>query len=235
MLLPRGYCSEHEVTHPNDIQIGGDHYKGADFQPWDWAKNSNGALGYYECTSIKYITRFRKKGGVEDLNKVLHYLDKMLFESKHGEIAPNYDQRRSLRTVMKYNRLNDCDGLQSNAITMIVMWQCPEDLEEAKKLVEQLIRVEKHEARVNYEWTNGHPPPMIDVKEDETPIADVVGSGAPYTVRPAADGHIMYKEPPAKLAEDTPLPAYVPLKPFKPNRAWDIEPKGVVNPEDNVE
>lgn len=60
----------------NDSQIGGNHYKGQAVQPWDFIV-SNG-LGYLEGNVVKYVSRWRKKGGVEDLRKAQHYLAKLI-------------------------------------------------------------------------------------------------------------------------------------------------------------
>ena len=35
-------------------------------------------LGYLEGTAIKYLTRFRKKNGVEDLKKAIHFIEKLI-------------------------------------------------------------------------------------------------------------------------------------------------------------
>lgn len=60
----------------NDVQVGGDHYKMHGIQPWDFIA-SNG-LGYFEGNIIKYVARWRHKGGVQDLEKARHYLDKLI-------------------------------------------------------------------------------------------------------------------------------------------------------------
>lgn len=59
----------------NAQQVGGDHYKQA-IQPWDYVAANN--LGYFEGNIVKYVTRWRKKGGIEDLKKARHYLDKLI-------------------------------------------------------------------------------------------------------------------------------------------------------------
>jgi uncharacterized protein YlzI (FlbEa/FlbD family) len=61
---------------PNDIQIGGTHYKEKELQPWD-AITSWGC-GFLDGNVIKYVVRYRSKGGVEDLKKARHYLDKLI-------------------------------------------------------------------------------------------------------------------------------------------------------------
>lgn len=60
----------------NDTQVGGQHYKGLAIQPWDYIE-ANG-IPYLEGCAIKYITRWRDKGGVEDLRKAIHFLQKRI-------------------------------------------------------------------------------------------------------------------------------------------------------------
>ena len=60
----------------NDIQVAGGHYKAKKIQPWDFIA-ANG-LGFFEGNIVKYVTRWREKGGVEDLRKARHYLDKLI-------------------------------------------------------------------------------------------------------------------------------------------------------------
>jgi len=60
----------------NQEQVGGDHWKTMPIQTWDYIA-ANG-LGYFEGNVVKYVSRWRKKGGVEDLKKARHYLDKLI-------------------------------------------------------------------------------------------------------------------------------------------------------------
>lgn len=61
-------------------QIGGDHYQKA-VQPWAameaWMTHEQFA-GFLRGNAIKYLARCDDKGGVEDLRKAAHYLDKLL-------------------------------------------------------------------------------------------------------------------------------------------------------------
>lgn len=65
-----------QLVGANDRQVAGDHYKGKTIQPWDYIA-SNG-LGYFEGNVVKYVSRWRDKGGVADLQKARHYLDKLI-------------------------------------------------------------------------------------------------------------------------------------------------------------
>lgn len=69
----------------NDRQIGGDHYKRAGIQVWDAVIEWN--LGFLDGNVIKYVARFRLKGGLEDLYKARHYLDKLI-EREEAKPAP---------------------------------------------------------------------------------------------------------------------------------------------------
>ncbi len=59
-------------------QVGGDHYKLMAIQPTEYII-ANG-IGFCEGNVIKYGSRWKHKGGVEDLRKALHYIE-MLIEA----------------------------------------------------------------------------------------------------------------------------------------------------------
>ena len=60
----------------DDMQVGGDHYMDKSIQPWDYIVANN--LGYLEGNIVKYISRWKDKGGVDDLRKAQHYLAKLI-------------------------------------------------------------------------------------------------------------------------------------------------------------
>ena len=60
----------------NDVQHGGDHYKTKAIQPWDFIVSNN--IGFLEGNAIKYLCRWRDKGGIQDLEKARHYIDKLI-------------------------------------------------------------------------------------------------------------------------------------------------------------
>lgn len=66
----------------NNHQVGGDHYRAMDIQPWDamqsWMTSAE-FRGFLRGNAIKYLARCDKKGApVEDLRKARHYLDKLI-------------------------------------------------------------------------------------------------------------------------------------------------------------
>ena len=68
--------SEQNKATANDIQHGGHHYKLKAIQPWDFIVANK--IGFLEGNAIKYIVRWRDKGGIEDLKKAKHYIDKLI-------------------------------------------------------------------------------------------------------------------------------------------------------------
>ena len=66
---------KHEKETANDTQVAGDHYR-TPIQHWDYVIAND--LGYFEGQITKYVTRWRKKNGVQDLHKARHFLQKLI-------------------------------------------------------------------------------------------------------------------------------------------------------------
>lgn len=60
----------------NEQQVGGAHYAVKAIQPWYYIIANN--LGYLEGNVVKYVSRWKDKGGIEDLKKAQHYLQKLI-------------------------------------------------------------------------------------------------------------------------------------------------------------
>jgi hypothetical protein len=70
-----------EPVSAMDVQEGGDHYKSMPIQPMEFSM-ANG-MDACQHTIIKYVSRFRNKGGIEDLKKAKHCIDMLIeFEVK---------------------------------------------------------------------------------------------------------------------------------------------------------
>jgi hypothetical protein len=57
-------------------QIGGSHYKDLAIQPIEFIVANN--IPFIEGNIIKYLTRWRSKGGIQDLLKCQHYLELLI-------------------------------------------------------------------------------------------------------------------------------------------------------------
>jgi hypothetical protein len=70
-----------------DEQIGGDHYAKLAIQPFEYITANN--LGFAEGNAIKYLTRWRSKGGLQDLRKARHMIDLLIeFEDRAIALPP---------------------------------------------------------------------------------------------------------------------------------------------------
>lgn len=65
-----------------EVQVGGGHYKRFKIQPVEFCY----ANDFDVCVSniIKYVTRHKFKGGLQDLEKAKHYID-LLIQLEYGE------------------------------------------------------------------------------------------------------------------------------------------------------
>ena len=59
-----------------DTQVDGNHYKDMKIQPVEYIIQNN--IGYLEGNVIKYISRYKRKNGVNDLRKARHYIDMLI-------------------------------------------------------------------------------------------------------------------------------------------------------------
>lgn len=66
------------------VQEGGNHYKDMPIQPVEYIHANK--LGYFEGCVIKYVSRWKKKNGIEDLKKARHFIDLLIeLESKQAD------------------------------------------------------------------------------------------------------------------------------------------------------
>jgi hypothetical protein len=106
----------------NDNQVGGTHYKTA-IQHWDFVAQYG--LGYFEGQVTKYVTRWRKKGGVQDLRKAKHFLDKLNELAAHaGYVAQTSAQVRQPPefTVAEYCLANQLGPTESKVVELMAEW-----------------------------------------------------------------------------------------------------------------
>jgi len=86
---PMPQCSEEIPCHfvdaatPLSTQIGGDHYTKLAIQPMQYSMKNG--LDPLQHTIIKYVTRFRDKAGIEDLEKAKHCIDMLIEYEKESK------------------------------------------------------------------------------------------------------------------------------------------------------
>jgi len=90
-------------TFALDKQEGGDHYSSMDIQPAEYILANS--IPYIEGCVIKYVSRWRHKGGIQDLEKARHCLD----------ILIEHEQKVELRKQNPLITVDDYDDLFGNA------------------------------------------------------------------------------------------------------------------------
>jgi len=125
-----------DSTVANDRQVGGDHYKAEnpDFQHWDLMAVNN--VGYFPGQVTKYVDRWRKKGGKQDLEKASHYLQKLL-ELTCAEILPIPDPRQAFR-LDEYRETHEMDVYEYRVFKCMLTYTSIDDLLSLQDTIETL-------------------------------------------------------------------------------------------------
>ena len=74
----------HDVF-PQDKQIGGNHYKDFCIQPFEFISKND--LSFFQGNVIKYVCRYQRKGGMEDLKKIVHYCQLEMLKMKDASTS----------------------------------------------------------------------------------------------------------------------------------------------------
>ena len=100
------------MANANDKQISGNHYK-TKLECWDYIIAND--LDYLTGNAVKYLTRWRKKNGLEDLRKAQHYIEKLI----ETEVASNSG----------LNQLEYVDDLRAAQIQRAIDSQLPKSVQ----------------------------------------------------------------------------------------------------------
>ena len=85
-------------------QVGGTHYSRLSIEPIQFIE-ANG-LGYSEGNVVKYISRWKNKNGLEDLNKAKWYVERLI-QVEEERLAQ--ERRDELATAIEQNCPSSCE------------------------------------------------------------------------------------------------------------------------------
>lgn len=125
----------------NRMQVGGNHYK-TNYEHWDWVLD-HGDTGptYLVGVATKYVARWRKKGGVEDLKKALHYVNKLI--ENRTRIRWRKMTMEEVRSIgSATSRMGMANGLSPQEADFCYLLMCmrdPDDLFQARELLLAII------------------------------------------------------------------------------------------------
>ena len=116
----------------NNRQVGGSHYAGT-YQHWDFVREL--LLDYWQGCATKYISRWRKKNGVEDLKKAVHYIDKRA-ENGTPPLTSTWERGSyAFEAIFRFAHANDLTLAEAEAIAYVVRGEW----ESARLAVNRLI------------------------------------------------------------------------------------------------
>lgn len=92
------------MNKANTTQVGGDHYRSG-YQHWDLVIQHG--VPWPQACAVKYLTRWRKKNGRQDLEKAEHYVLKAIEEANRTLTA--YWARPTMNNLAMYQNANGID------------------------------------------------------------------------------------------------------------------------------
>ena len=72
-----------DKVFPQNKQIGGSHYRKFHIQPYEFISKND--LSFFQGCVIKYVCRYKKKNGIQDLEKIIHYCELEILKLKDGK------------------------------------------------------------------------------------------------------------------------------------------------------
>lgn len=142
------------MNHPNEIQVGGDHYrKAGNLQHWDMLPDCGGfGWEYYVGMATKYLTRVKDKA--LDPGKAGHTIDKLISLIDEGRVPAEFQSTQGTRIncdaggrkvdVPYYlegyftaNRL-DPAGDEAKAISVLMQARIKDDLIMGREFIRRL-------------------------------------------------------------------------------------------------
>lgn len=132
----------------NSTQVAGTHYA-SEYQHWDFVLNGLGGR-YFEGQVTKYVFRWRKKNGIQDLEKALHFLAKMRQEFINGACIPlsvvweiTGEGGDVPRQALLFCAKNNLGYSEQRVMELMATWRKVEDLDAIRDHIRALILAEK--------------------------------------------------------------------------------------------
>lgn len=124
----------------NAKQVNGTHYQTGSLQHWDYVVQALKSR-YFEGNISKYVARYKKKHMEIDVNKALHYADKLLELYDLGMVTPMMDDEDHAvyETVEQFCTLAGMDYHQRRVLYRCATWRNRADLVELRACVHTIL------------------------------------------------------------------------------------------------
>lgn len=132
------------MSEANKRQVGGEHYKGTDYEVWDYLVDHR--FRYLDGSIVKYVCRWRRKGGLDDLRKAAHCAEKLV-ETLLADASQAIQLRSHLAGFKcrppKFRQLKKSMGLtdkESAIVWLFSTWRDCWDLLRAEALLKEFVK-----------------------------------------------------------------------------------------------
>lgn len=107
-----------DIVNANDVQVAGNHYKSA-YQHWDLVPDVG--MGYFDGQITKYVSRWQKKNGLQDLEKSRHFAIKYkeLLQNRILFAPMRADPLKTANCLIRYLDTNAITGQESFVVTQL--------------------------------------------------------------------------------------------------------------------
>ncbi len=128
----------------NAHQVGGEHYRAlnAELQHWDLVALTG--MGYFEGQITRYLARWRRKNGAEDVAKAMHYTDKLTelvsAERYLYRVSCTAAGWAAFKRFVAEQRLTRTEEL---AFEICINWTTTRDLERLRRLIAEISNAPK--------------------------------------------------------------------------------------------
>ncbi len=124
-----------------DTQIGGSHYKGYKYEPVKFVMNMN--FDFIQGSILKYLVRYRKKNGLEDLRKAKHFAEiGSSYYTKAPASQDTYDEVNKTRKVEAFTSQEQFNKPTQSFLTIAITLIRNYQMKELAHLIDMQIAVE---------------------------------------------------------------------------------------------
>jgi hypothetical protein len=135
------------MNSANETQVGGDHYK-IGYEHWDFTIEAL-ENRYLEGSITKYVSRHRKKNGVQDLKKAQHFVKKLTESYARGIVKPiAISAPAKISKIMRFSNDAKLTLNEHDVITICASWANVADLNRIGKLIAILIEQAERRERL---------------------------------------------------------------------------------------
>lgn len=130
-------------------QIDGTHYKDMGIQPWEIIEKNK--LDYFEGAVLKYLLRWKQKDGVIDLDKIIHYVERIKEMALSGHYGDKFITKQVVSVIDLKNPIQNWNKYFDSCIkdTWNIISNGPTDYGD-----QPLFNITKHGNKVRFKSTS---------------------------------------------------------------------------------